>query len=227
MQSQRSDLPKTQRNKTALYYLAIFITGGGIGWLTGLSVSPTISIVITSVTGSAAAIIAAMSGIEKNPTNPNQSENNEKTKIQWDVNPLPLAALVIGLVGGSIFGIYVRNNNLLGSDMDVAIEIQKWSAFGIQKQDVVNRLFDINFPSDGQLVSSPGQSILTGTTVLFSVSSDQCDILRAASIRTEVEGSDALANALRRIETLKSLPDVVEDPELLTNIVEKVICSEN
>ena len=42
----------------AFYLLA---TGLGIGWLTGLSVSPVVSIVITSVTGAAAAIVAALS----------------------------------------------------------------------------------------------------------------------------------------------------------------------
>jgi hypothetical protein len=42
----------------------LLIIGVGIGWLIGLSVSPVVSIVITSVAGSAAAIVVALSGLE-------------------------------------------------------------------------------------------------------------------------------------------------------------------
>jgi hypothetical protein len=61
--------------------------------------------------------------------------------MYWDVNPLPLAALVVGLVGGSVLGIYARNNNLLGPDISIAIH--KWSRAGIPEEEIVNRLFDM------------------------------------------------------------------------------------
>ena len=53
-------MKKQESNRSKLLrYLGISVTGSGIGWLVGLSASPVVSIVITSITGSAAAIIAA------------------------------------------------------------------------------------------------------------------------------------------------------------------------
>lgn len=42
------------------------VTGLSIGWLTGLSASPVVSTLIASIMGSAAAIAAALSGIDNN-----------------------------------------------------------------------------------------------------------------------------------------------------------------
>ena len=44
---------------------ALVVTGFGIGWLAGLSVSPVVSIVLTSVTGVAAAAVTALSGLKE------------------------------------------------------------------------------------------------------------------------------------------------------------------
>lgn len=223
MQEQRSGLSKQWSNNTALYYLPILITGFGTGWLIGLSVSPVVSIVITSVTGSAAAIIAAMSGVEKKLSDTNQSEKNEKIKTYWIVNPVPLAVLVVGLIVGSIAGILARNNNIFGSD--ISIEMQRWSKAGLtqaglSEEDIILRLFDTQFPVNSQLT----RSIPPGGTVLFTVSVEQCDALDAALARTEIDDPEALAKALRRFEQLKRLPDIVSDPELLKNIVREVLC---
>ena len=38
---------------------ALVVTGFGIGWLAGLSISPVVSIVITGVSGAAGAVVAA------------------------------------------------------------------------------------------------------------------------------------------------------------------------
>lgn len=145
--------------------------------------SPVVSIVITSVTGSAAAIVAAMSGLKErsekytdknrqqtevkpsipdeedklpvispvSPQSPNEKpgkcdkEDKQQASISlWDINPLPLMLLVIGIAAGSILGMLARNNHWLGSDL--SSEIKKWTDVGIAENDVVARLFEMNYP---------------------------------------------------------------------------------
>ncbi|MFZ4660329.1 MAG: hypothetical protein ACOYNY_25185 [Caldilineaceae bacterium] len=56
----------SETTKTRLGVItALVVTGFGIGWLAGLSVSPVVSIVLTMVTGSVATIIAALSGVKE------------------------------------------------------------------------------------------------------------------------------------------------------------------
>lgn len=125
-----------------LYNTCVLVTGLGVGWLVGLSVSPVLSIVITSVTGSAAAIVAALSGLEDR-TNEIGSEGQHRV-WRWNVNPMPLALLMIGILTGSIIGILARNNHWLGSD--ISSEILKWTDQGINRKDILDRLFEVNYP---------------------------------------------------------------------------------
>ena len=114
---------------------ALVVTGFGIGWLAGLSVSPVVSIVITSVTGVAAAVVTALSGLKEDPADPKAKERRRLPQIEvW-----PLAVLLVGMLIGSTLGILARNNHLFGSD--ITSEIQKWAAADIPKEAVVDRLF--------------------------------------------------------------------------------------
>lgn len=202
----------------------IFLTiiGAGIGWLVGLSVSPVVSIVITSVTGSAAAIIAAMSGLEDKS---NQSDGNDKLlfrNYRWQVNPLPLALLVVGILFGSTIGILARNQSWFGSD--VSIEAHKWTRAGLtgdgySQDEIVRKLFNRQL-STGTSVTKP----VTSGTVLFAVDSEECEALRAAALRTPDE---ELISALRNstVKQLRNLPSVVTDYPLLKAIIEEALCA--
>jgi hypothetical protein len=84
--------------------IALVVIGLGIGWLAGLSVSPVVSIVISSVLGTVAAVVAMLSGLE--PT----STDGEKTAtvrqfLGLQPKPWPIMWLVIGIAVGSMFGI--------------------------------------------------------------------------------------------------------------------------
>lgn len=122
--------------------VCILVTGIGVGCLVGLSVSPVVSIVITTVVGSAAAIVAALSGLEDRASE--TGAERQRRLARWRVNPLPLALLVTGLLAGSLVGILARNNHWFGSD--VSSEIQKWTGLGIDTQDARNRLFETSYP---------------------------------------------------------------------------------
>lgn len=122
-----------------LVYLAVLATGIGIGWLIGLSVSPVVVTLLSTITGAAAAVIAALGGLEK----PVGSDEGSRFGF-WRVNPLPLAALVAGIVAGSVFGLLARNYAWLGSD--TAGEIAKWTRLGVAQEDVVDRLLEAKYP---------------------------------------------------------------------------------
>ena len=108
----------------------LLITGLGSAGLMGLSVSPVVSIVITSVTGSAAAIIAALSGLEEK----SESAKRQQTKVNLSA---PDGILVhcrsptgfVGILVGSMLGIRARNQSWLGSA--VAGEITQWTSAGL------------------------------------------------------------------------------------------------
>lgn len=85
--------------------IALMVTGFGIGWLAGLSVSPVVSIVITSVTGSVATIIAALSGVKEEFLDAETSSTTVRRFLKA-VTPAPLAWLVVGLIVGASIGIW-------------------------------------------------------------------------------------------------------------------------
>ncbi len=114
---------------------ALVVTGFGIGWLAGLAVSPVVSIVITSVTGVAAAVVTALSGIKEESDEAITKERKRLPKFEvW-----PLAILLFGMVIGSTLGIFARNNHLFGSD--VTSELKKWTDVDVPKEAVMERLF--------------------------------------------------------------------------------------
>lgn len=148
-------------------YLSLVVSGIGVGWLTGLSVSPVVSIVITSVIGAATATIAAVSGLEVRNSENAQMNTDKGAVDKKSINPLPLAILIIGIFVGSIFGISARNQSWMGSDLSA--EIQKWTNAGLNKEEVVYRLFNLEHPYTAQVGVLPVlASQLTTTPTLTS-----------------------------------------------------------
>jgi hypothetical protein len=127
--------------------VAFLIIGLGIGWLIGLSVSPVVSIVISSVTASAAAIIAVVSGVKEKEQESEEGGSRLVSNLKSNIRPWPLAFLIIGIVGGSILGLRVRTNDLLGRT-DVKAEIQKWEEVGLKLEDNdIRRLYELEHPT--------------------------------------------------------------------------------
>ena len=116
--------------------LYVMVVGIGIGWLIGLSVSPVVSIVLTSVTGTVAAIVATLGGLNDPTSEADDTEG--KNSLRWRGNPLPLGMLGVGIIIGSILGLTLRKNHLLGSD--ISAEITKWTDQGIPKELILYRV---------------------------------------------------------------------------------------
>lgn len=123
--------------------LWLLLIGIGIGWLTGLSVSPVVSIVITSIAGSAASFVATLSGLDDKPVE--ATNISKRQRFGWQVNALPLMMLVIGISSGAIIGITARNHHWFGST--VSAEIAQWTTAGIAESEVADRLFKQRYPS--------------------------------------------------------------------------------
>ena len=193
--------------RKAFIYFALLITGAGIGWLVGLSVSPVISIVITSVVGSAAAIIAAASGLEGESASP---------PIPREVDPWPIAFLVIGLVGGSIGGVRARTYDWL--EPDISQEMAKWTSVGISEEKIRNELFNAQFSlADTGEISNSSSS---DEGVLFAVGAEECDSLRGKSgdeLKRELETSTSNPE-------LQQLPEIIQDVDVLEELVKQVLC---
>lgn len=95
--------------------IALVVTGLGIGWLVGMSVSPVISIVITSLSGAAAVVIAVFSGVREKLANPKMSTSAIGRWLKL-VTPVPVMWLVIGIVAGTCLGVWARTHNWLGCE---------------------------------------------------------------------------------------------------------------
>ena len=116
--------------------------------------------IITSIIGVIVALISALSGLKPQKA---ESEDEQKSvpSFRWEVNPLPLAFLMSGIILGSIIGIFARNQNWLGTNLRT--EIQRWEAIGVDGKDVAKRLFDMHYPQNS---SSEDADRITTTTVL-------------------------------------------------------------
>ncbi len=209
----------------------LFIIGVGIGWLIGLSVSPVVSIVITAVTGSAAAIIAALSGLEDKPDEGQAANRPKPPLLRWNIDPLPLMLLVVGILLGSLLGIKARNDGWLGTDL--SIEVKKWTDAGLveagfTQEELVRRLFESRYYTGTTTLATQRDQANPFGTILFSSSSSECERLVGASIITRVKADDTLANALRgsTVSQLRELPAVITDTLALAEVVEKVLCAD-
>lgn len=207
-------------------YIALFITGAGMGWLIGLSVSPVVGIVITCVTGIATTLIIALSG------------SGDK-KPNWTINPWTIAVFVIGLAVLSPVGVWFRTHNLFGLDeaklqdkikaSDLEDELQKWETVGISRTVTAERLF--NYVYDGNaskelsanLALAPPADGSASVTVggLAANSTTECILLRSMLAKENVTVQRALElSAVDRWQILASITDTAK----LMDMVEKDIC---
>jgi hypothetical protein len=89
-----SHTKKLKRQRPQLVQaLSLFIAGAGIGWLTGLSVSPVVSIVVTSIAGIGAGAVTGLQSM--------QSIKNQETEDagkRFDARPAAIFILGIALM---------------------------------------------------------------------------------------------------------------------------------
>lgn len=99
-------------------WMALSSAGFCVGGLAGLSVSPVASIVIAAISGTLVSIVGAMSGllpsIDVDTGATAQVESKPTVALtRHAFDPLPLAVVLVGLLLGSMAGIYARAHSLL------------------------------------------------------------------------------------------------------------------
>lgn len=199
--------------------IGLSIVGVGVGWLVGMSVSPVVSIVITSVTATAAAIIAVLSGLEDTRSLESEDLHNNLKYVPKRVRVGPLVALVIGIVLGAAVGLSSRSASVFGSDLDA--EISKWTKYGRTQKDVANILFAAAYPLSGSDAAPNRGWAGDPPGVLFGSSSDLASAcigltgLEGAELRKFAKGST--------LEGVRRIAGAVEDPAALKAVLE-VIC---
>lgn len=182
---------------------SLLTIGFGVGWLAGLSVSPIVSTLLSSIVGVTVMLVSIMSGVSWYSQQNQKEKLNNNPKIEeksiidrWKVHPAPIALLVLGIVIGSGVGIYVRTHNVLGVNSEEQF-VEKWKALGksseknpiITEEEIVQRLFDNNYPKDSnqtfpQKKSNEVNMPHTGSFLHATLNSSFCENLYA-SIRNK------------------------------------------
>ena len=223
----------TPQQPPASVILALVVIGLGIGWLAGLSISPVVSIVITSVIGIAVAVLAALSGVKDEFLDPETSPATLRRFLR-NVTPVPLAWLVAGLVIGSSIGLWARTHNWLSpapSAPSVVLlkdEIQQWVDLGIAQDEVVRSYFQSRFtsiqPTAPTVPFNPTPTFRD--SILYATASpEECVIWtgliekeRYADLVTEIRSS--------AVKPFRQLPEIITDTVQLAAIVGEVLCTD-
>jgi len=190
---------------------------------------------ITSVTGSAAAIVAALSGLEEKPETLEIANKGQPSRLRWSVNPLPLTILVVGILVGSAFGVRARNQSWLGSA--VAGEITQWTQAGLTgpgwtQEEIARKLFESRYLAGGTVtntVTTPAPSVSPVGGYLFAVDVTECKRLLGAVDLARQGADDSVLRAELSSSTnqqLWQLPVIITDTTVLQNVVEQVLCTD-
>ena len=203
-----------------LNLLMLLVSGSGIGWLAGLSVSPVIAQIIGAILGVLAAVLAVLSGVKWSADQqddgsgeqvPSKAGKHALQKIS-SVSAIPTGILIIGLVIGSMLGMTARTHDWFG--FDPAREIDQWIGFGLDKKEVAQVLLQAKFGPGGKAAGTGAKKQVAGgtqnpaprTTSLFGVTGKECaglyelyDLPRLEELRLELKSSPN--QSLRQFES--------------------------
>lgn len=142
--------------------ICLVVSGAGIGWLIGLSMSPVLHIVVAGILTVIAGAVTALTGLKASvPDEANISEEHppkesesfvpstppERLRHRFDRRPVtavPLACLIMGIVLGSSLGIYGRTQDWLGANPQTLVT--KWRITKLPDDQIAKRLFDQLYP---------------------------------------------------------------------------------
>lgn len=208
--------------------VALAIVGLGIGVLAGISASPVLAVVLTSVMAVAAAATTLLADIAVR----NAPEDERRRAVSlW-----PVTMLVLGIVIGAFGGGWARTTYALDRIVyawthvaytpseGIAEAIDAWVALGLERGRVVDEIFAAQLGVVGSttlaMVEEQASATVTG---LFASSAEECASLEAARILGERDLRARLEVA--RDPAIKPLTAVLENEEL--PLLLAVICPED
>ena len=133
----------------------LLVSGFGLGWLVGLSVSPVVQTVLASLIALVVSLSTALAGLRTGDTqkedevSTNSSVNAPpRRNLTWRLpdflDPLPVMFMVVGLACGASVGVYGRANNWLGARSNIYVE--EWKETGLSAKEITTRVFDLLYP---------------------------------------------------------------------------------
>lgn len=141
--------------RLAFNSFCLLLSGIGLGWLVGLSVSPVIQTILASLVAIVVSISSALAGLS-----PSDSDREEGTSPETEakkpqaskgrrslsilLNPLPVMCMVIGLACGASVGVYGRANGWLGARTNSYVA--EWKETGLSAQEITMRVFNSLYP---------------------------------------------------------------------------------
>ena len=214
-----------REDRIAVHSLSLLLSGCGLGWIVGLSVSPVVGVVVAAVVGAAASLVSALAGLEPPgadngaPAGGGEEGGPVRRRRLPRANPVPLTLFILGLVLGSIFGIQARTHGWLAPDTpSTEAEIKRWTDLGKDRALVVDRLFDTSYPPAGSKGEDGPSPDPAGEGVLYRLTVKECQELRTWP-------EDDLVRQASTLRELRKVAETFPDPATLRKIVE-ALCSE-
>lgn len=191
--------------KTIKTIACMLLSGLGVGWLIGLSVSPVLHIVVASVIALIVGVTGALMGL----SNIGDVKESLLKKIS-EANPLPVTLLVIGLGLGASFGVLSRTHNWLGKNSSDII--QEWQRNGLDSLKIATQIFDNLYPPSCAKMNTPQTSInpsfKVNDDVLYQFEINDCSFIagnHGENLRTKLKLTLNSEKSSRFLDTLDSL----------------------
>jgi hypothetical protein len=125
--------------------LFVLVSGGCLGWLTGLSLSPAVHVVIGATVGLVGTIVSALSGVVvKNPEKEELGKPPTLASSDLKISPIPIAVFMLGLALAAPLGILARTHEWFSQPLEKRVEA--WEKLGITKDDITKHLFENAYP---------------------------------------------------------------------------------
>ena len=168
----------------------ILVVGLGVGWLTGLSTSPVIAGVLSSIMGVAAGVVAGLKSIGRSSPSASRGQNDQNM-----VSALPAALLVLGIALAAPLGILARTYHVFepaAVRQAVAEQIIKTGKAGDQDRGVLFSATSAECAELSALAASPNEAA-------FRAALAHSDLPWAVKLEAGVTDTAALKQTVRSL----------------------------
>ena len=152
----------------------VIICGLGIGWLLGLSVSPVLQIILTSLISLIVSIICILSGIQVKDDKPAVVLKRHFSSVSL----LPICVLIIGICIGTPAGIYTRTNSLFGETPEHLKTMFERAGFTPDSANEYTKMYLLNQLFKNKENSSESVTNKTIAGLYSNENTTLCDLLR-------------------------------------------------
>lgn len=172
--------------------ISLGLIGASVGWLVGLSVSPVVQSVLTSLLAIASTLLLATSGLSR-------SDAGMLSKFSAAVVLPPAACFFVALAFSASLGVSCRTNYTFGMNPENLAD--RWAKTGWSDAELHRKLFQLAHQHEST-PSNPGPTNPgTGAGLFNEISADEC---------TQLKGLTSDPQVLRRRMRQSTVEDVAE-----------------